>query len=127
MKESKTILTIVFLMILVACNKEDPFPVSAKFTTSIQNNTLTPGERFTVYTSETTGEFLTYFKGDKEGTSYPDGFGTTLEVGADSISLSGYSSEGSYTFTLVATSYGNWGETVDQDVQSIDITVTSTE
>lgn len=127
MKESKIILTIVILMIMQACNKEEPLPVSAKFTTTIQNNTLSVGERFTVYMSETTGEFLTYFKGDKEGTSYVGGFGTSLEVGTDSISLSGYSTEGIYTFTLVATSYGNWGEKMDQDVQSIDITVVSKE
>ncbi len=125
MKVSRTILTAVFLILLLGCNKEDPIPVSARFTSSIQNNTLSTGQRFTIYTGETTGEFLTYFKGDKEQNSFGSGFGISLEVGADSISLSGYSSEGTYTFTLVAISYGDWGKTVSQDIQSIDITVTA--
>ncbi len=75
-----------------------------------------------IYLSDATGEFLTYFKGDLEDNTYPTGYGTTLEVGIDSLVLA-YYNEGTYTFTLVATSYGDWGETVAQDVQSVDINV----
>ncbi|RPI46091.1 MAG: hypothetical protein EHM46_00985 [Bacteroidetes bacterium] len=110
---------------LTGCNKEEPLPVSAAFTTSIQGNTLDVGQGFTVYTSDAEGEFLTYFRGDLESTTYGTGFGASLGIGSDSLVISGYAAAGNYTFTLVATSYGNWGETVAQDVQSIDITVTT--
>ncbi len=123
MKNSIFILAILALLLIpCSCNKEEPAPVSAAFTTSLQNNTTTAGERVTFYTSEATGEFLTYFKGDQEESTYGTGFGTLLEMGTDSLILL-YSSEGVYTFSLVATSYGNWGETLNQDVQSVDITV----
>lgn len=118
------LLTAVFAaLLLTSCNTEDPLPVSAEFTTNIQNNTLATNEGFTVYTSEAEGEFLTYFKGNNEESSWPDGFGRSFEVGTDSVVLSAYGLEGTYTFTLVATSYGDWGETVDQDVQSVEINV----
>ena len=127
MKNRIYILTAISLfLVLSACNTEDPMPVSALFTTNIQNN-LQVGQKFTVYTSESNGEFLTYFKGNSEETSYGTGYGTGMELGTDSLVLSSYVSEGTYTFTLVATSYGNWGETVNQDVQSIDIVVVAAE
>ena len=110
-----------------SCNKEKPLPVSAEFTTNIQNNTLKSNEGFTVYLSEACGEFLTYFKGSRESDSYGTGNGRNIELGTDSMNISAYGTVGTYTFTLVATSYGNWGETVDQDVQSVDITVVAAE
>jgi hypothetical protein len=120
-----------FLLILAlsSCNKEEPLEVSAKFTTNIQNGTLTAKQSFTIYTGETTGEFLTYFKGGKVETTYGTGFGIAIEPGIDSVLMTPYgwavqeSPDTTYTLTLVATSYGNWGETVAQDVQSIDIKV----
>ncbi len=101
-------------------------PVSAAFTTNLQNNTVTTQESVTFYTSDATGEFLTYFRGDQPENTFGTGYGTTLELGTDSLTLN-YYTPGSYTFTLVATSYGNWGETVDQDIQSVDIHVTAPE
>jgi hypothetical protein len=124
MKNNIYFLTVISLfLVLSACNKEDPLPVSSEFTTNIQNNTLTSREGYTVYTSKAKGEFLTYFKGDKEESSFGTGYGTSLEVGSDSLVLSSYGAEGTYTFTLVAISYGNWGETVLQEETSIEITV----
>jgi len=128
MKNNIFILAVISLfLVLSACNSEDPLPVSAKFTTNIQNNTILTNQRFTVYTSGAEGEFLTYFRGNSEETSYGSGYGTSLEVGSDSLVFSSYGAEGTYTFTLVAISYGDWGETVLQDVQSIDITVVPAE
>ena len=98
-------------------------PVSAEFTTNIQNNTLGTSERFTVYTDQAEGEFLAYFKGDKESTTWDTGYGRTFSMGTDSLVISPYGTEGTYTFTVVATSYGNWGETVNRDVKSMEITV----
>lgn len=112
---------------VTGCNEEAPLPVSATFTTNIQNNTLASNEGFTLYLSETHGEFLTYFKGSNEGNTFGTGYGTSIELGIDSMRISPYGAEGTYSFTLVATSYGNWGETVEQDVQSIDITVVPAE
>lgn len=128
MKNSIICITVVSLfLVLAACNKEEPMPVSAKFTTNIQNNTLAANRGFTVYTSETEGEFLTYFRGSSEESSYGTGYGTSMELGTDSLVFSSYGIEGTYTFSLVAISYGNWGETVIEDVQSIDIAVVAAE
>ena len=113
----------LLLLIVPGCNKEEPLPVSAKFTTNIQNNTLGTKKGFTVYLDKTEGEFLAYFKGSTEQNSWGTGYGIPVDPGTDSLSISAYGVEGTFTFTLVATSYGNWGETVEQDVQSIDITV----
>lgn len=122
--KSRYIIPLAFALmtLAVSCNKEEPIPVSAAFTTSLVDNTAMVGQSVTIYTGDASGDFLTYFKGDKEENTYGTGFGTTLEVGSDSLNLI-YNAEGSYTFTLVATSYGNWGETKVQDVQSVDITV----
>ena len=123
--KSKIYLLAMLTLFLIpyGCNKEDPMPVSASFKTNIVNSTLTTKQGFTVYTSEAKGEFLTYFKGSREDNSYGTGNGTVMEAGTDSLVISSYGIEGTYTFTLVSTSYGNWGTTVAQDVQSIDITV----
>ena len=125
MKSNIFFLTIALLvLVLTGCNKEAPMPVSAKFTTNIQNNTLTTKQAFTVYLADAEGEFLAYFKGATEENSWGTGYGIPIDAATDSLNISAYGVEGTYTFTLVATSYGNWGETVEQDVQSIDITVT---
>ena len=118
--------TLALFLLPYSCNKEEPAPVSAAFTTNLQNNTMTAGERVTFYLEDATGEFLTYFRGDNEENSYGTGYGTILDVGTDSLALP-YYNVGTITFTLVATSYGNWGETVNQDVQSVDITVVADE
>ena len=122
--KSKIYLLAILALFLIpySCNKEEPMPTSAAFTTNLQNNTQTAGKSITFYTSNAKGEFLTYFKGEKETDTYGSGKGTILEVGTDSLLLT-YYNEGVYTFTLVATSYGNWGETVNQDVQSVEITI----
>ncbi len=113
---------VALLLCPCSCNKEEPGPTSAAFTTNLQNNTATAGKSITFYTSEATGEFLTYFKGDKPENSYGTGKGTLLELGTDSLLLTYYNA-GEYTFTLVATSYGNWSETVSRDIDSVNITI----
>ena len=117
-----SIAVILLFLVFSACNKEEPQQVSALFTTNLQSNTMTAGAGVTIYTSEATGEFLTYFIGIDSTTTFGTGFGTNIELGTDSLVLN-YYDEGTYTFTLVASSYGNWGETVNQDVQSVDINV----
>lgn len=127
MKNSIFILaTLALFLIPYSCNKEDPQPTTAAFTTNLQNNTQTAGESITFYTGNATGEFLTYFKGEDEDDSFGSGDGTVLEIGTDSL-MQTYYNAGVYTFTLVATSYGNWGETVNQDVQSVEITIMADE
>jgi hypothetical protein len=118
--------TLTLFVIPYSCNKEEPLPTSAAFTTNLQNNTVTTQNGVTFYLSDATGEFLTYFRGDKPENTFETGYGTTLELGTDSLTLN-YYTPGSYTFTLVATSYGNWGETVSQDIQSVDINVIAAE
>jgi hypothetical protein len=123
---SRFIIPVLVLLLMAGpgCNREEPLPVSARFTTNIQNNTLGAKDGFTVYLQEAQGEFLAYFKGATEENSWGTGFGIPIDAATDSLKIAAYGAAGTYTFTLVATSYGNWGETVDQDVRSIEITVT---
>lgn len=123
MKNSIILVAILAILLIPnSCNKEEPGPTSAAFTTSLQNNTMNAGGSVTFYLEDATGDFLTYFRGTDPANTYGTGYGTTLEQGTDSLSLNYYNA-GTFTFTLVATSYGNWGETILQDVQSVDITV----
>ncbi|MDX2432964.1 MAG: hypothetical protein QNK35_18640 [Bacteroides sp.] len=127
MKNSIFLLAILALFLLpYSCNKEEPQPTSAAFTTNLQNNTQKAGEAVTFYLSNAEGEFLTFFKGEDEEDTFGSGSGTILELGTDSL-MQTYYNEGVYTFSLVATSYGNWGTTVSQDVQSLEITITASE
>ena len=123
MKNSIIILAIMaFLLIPYSCNKEDPAPTSATFTTNLQNNTVASGEMVTIYLKDARGEFLTYFAGTDSSNTYGTGSGTPLELGTDSLLLYYYNA-GTFTFSLAAISYGDWGETVSKDVQSVDINV----
>ena len=109
MKNSTIILAILALLVVTySCNKEEPAPTLADFTTNLQNNTVSAGDPVTIYLQETTGEFLTSFVGKDSSNSYGTGFGTPIELGTDSLTLS-YFKEGTYTYTLVAISYGDWG------------------
>ncbi len=117
---------LAFLLILFGCNKEEPAAVSAAFTTNLVNNTVGVGDPVTVYLQDATGEFLTYFMGLDSTDSYGTGTGKSLETGTDSLVLTYYTA-GKYEFTLVAISYGNWGETVSEARQSLDITVVADE
>lgn len=130
--EMKTILksTIcIILLFLAACNKEPATQPSANFTTSLNNNTTTTGTSFVVYTDKIIGEWAVYFKGADSVTTYSDDFyravGVNIDLGLDSISVSGYNLAGEYPFTVVASSSGNWGEEYLQDVKSITISVTT--
>ncbi len=115
----------VAVLALTACVKEEPGDTSASFTTNISNNTLSTGEEFTIYLERASGDFLTYFKGDIDETTYGNAgaAGTPVDADSDSITVSGYASAGIYTFTLVARSFGNWSEDMAEDVQSINITI----
>lgn len=119
------VLFTVAVLVLAACVKEEPGDTSASFTTNISNNTLNTGEEFTVYLYNATGDFLTYFKGSTEENTYgkQGAAGIPIDADSDSVVVSGYSDAGTYTFTLVARSFGNWSEDVAEDAQSINITV----
>ncbi len=130
MKKIFSLIIICAVTVLVSCNKEPLKSPSADFTTNLQNNTIPVKESFVLYLDNVEGEFLTYFKGDKEETIYsPDNpraegvFITDNEV--DSVIVNGYNSEGVFKFTLVAASSGNWGEDYETTTKSVDITVTA--
>lgn len=146
----KYALLMVFgVLVFAGCNKEEPQETSADFTTSIENGTLEEGEGFTVYLDNVTGEFLTYFSGNKQSTIYdpeePRREGTAIDTEADSIDIRGYRITADtlvfdgeelindtidgvvhkdFVFTMVAASSGNWSEDYVQDVKSMRITVT---
>ncbi len=115
----------IAVLVLTACVKEEPGDTSANFTTNISNNTLGTGAGFTVYLDNASGDFLTYFKGDTEESTYGNqgAAGIAIDADSDSVVVSGYSDAGTYTFTLVARSFGNWSEDIAEDAQSITITV----
>lgn len=127
MKNNIKYIALVFVVVVIFCGcvNEEPQETSASFTTNIENGTLNTGEGFTLYLTDAKGEFLTYYKGDTEETTYGIGTkGAALEdPETDSLSISGYPQAGDYTFTLVAISYGNWSEDMAKDEQSITINV----
>lgn len=127
MKKASIIIIFLMLVVTLACNKEEALKPSADFTTNIQGNTLPAGQGFTVYLDKVQGEFLVYFRGLTEATTYSptDGrrLGTPFTSEVDSLSIGGYSAPGEYTFTIVASSSGNWTKDYEQDVKSITITV----
>lgn len=134
MKKNFLMLMFGVLVIAYSCNKEPAIEPKANFSTNIENNTLEPAQGFTVYFHETEGEFVTYFKGDRESKTYspddPTREGVFVTKGTDSVTVGGYSAaelsaDTTYTFTVVASSSGNWGEEYLQDVQSIQITVSN--
>ena len=117
----------ILLIFTFGCNKEDAIPPSADFTTNLQNNTVKKGTGFTIYLDNVQGEFLVYFKGATEATTYsvidPTRTGTPFSTALDSLVVPGYSASGEFVFTVVASSSGNWAEDYLQDVKSITIKV----
>jgi hypothetical protein len=114
-------------LFLAACNKEPATQPSAEFTTNLNNNTITTGTPFVVYTNKIVGEWAVYFRGADSVTTYSVDFyraeGVNIDLGLDSISVSGYNLAGEYPFTVVASISGNWAEDYLQDVKSITISV----
>jgi len=125
--KSKIIFLALLIVSILACNKEEGVKPSADFTTNIQNNLLPTGKNFTVYLDNTSGEFLVYFKGGTEETTYDPvdetRLGTVISNDTDSVVVTGYNNPGQYVFTIVASSSGNWGEDYLQDVKSVTINV----
>ena len=119
--------TLIFLLIAFGCNKEEAITPSADFTTNLQNNTLKKGASFTLYLDNVQGEFMVYFKGATEATTYsatdPTRTGTPFSADLDSLIVPGYSASGDFVFTVVASSSGNWAEDYLQEVKSITIKV----
>jgi hypothetical protein len=118
---------LIFFLIVIGCNKEEAITPSADFNTNLQNNTLKKGTSFTIYLENVQGEFLVYFKGNTEETTFnpedPTRLGTPFSVDLDSLEIPAYNNVGEYTFTVVASSSGNWAEDYIQDTKSITITV----
>jgi len=117
---------LVLLIVLIAgCNKEPAIEPSAEF--SVNKTTLEVQESFVIYTDKLQGEWASYFKGNDSTTTYSKDFyrakGTPIDLDLDSVSVSAYNFPGEYSFTVVASSSGNWAEEYLQDVKSVTITV----
>jgi hypothetical protein len=127
MKKATMMIALGMLVFSLACNKEDAIKPSADFTTNIQGNTLEVNQGFTVYLDNVQGEFLVYFRGLTEATTYSatdkSRQGTPFSNDLDSLEIGGYASAGEYQFTIVASSSGNWAQDYEQDLKSITITV----
>ncbi|MFP4288237.1 MAG: hypothetical protein ACOC2E_06975 [Bacteroidota bacterium] len=132
MKKNIFIAAVFMVLLAYGCNKEEAITPSAEFSTNIESNTLSSGQGFVVYLDQTQGEFLTYFRGHRERNTYdandPKRQGTAISNDLDSVVVAGYpapdlATDTTYTFTMVASSSGNWAEDYLQDVKSIEITV----
>jgi hypothetical protein len=119
---------VLIIIILSSCNKEPAIEPSADFTTNLINNTTQVKTDFVIYTDKVKGEWATYFKANDSVHTYRTDFyraiGVTLDLELDSVVIGGYSSAGSYPFTIVASSSGNWNKDYVQDVKTLTITVT---
>lgn len=126
----KIIISAVVMLFIVTmgCNKEEAITPSADFTTNLENNTIKRGKGFTIYLDNVQGEFLVYFKGNNENSTYsaddPTRLGTPISRDLDSLNIAGYTATGEFTFTLISSSSGNWSEDYFQDIKSISISVT---
>jgi hypothetical protein len=127
MKQILIFSTLIILLITAGCNKEEAITPSADFTTNLQNNTLKKGLTFTIYLDNVQGEFLVYFKGNNETSTYdpedPTRVGVNFSVDLDSLVIPAYNNAGDYVFTVVASSSGNWAQDYLQDTKSITIKV----
>lgn len=128
MKNKVLYILAISVFFMLSCSEQEPAEVSAEFTTNIVNNTLEVKQNFTIYLDQAKGEYFTYFKGDAPTNVFdPNSFnakGIAVEEGVDSVLITSYRIPGEYQFTLVATSWGNYGEDFNQEYKSIDITVT---
>lgn len=124
----KKLLLLIPLIILTLwnCTKEDAEPPTAKIHTNLVNNTIAKQAKFSLYLDQTHGEFITYFKGDAPKRTYTKGdytiAGSSIAADADSVEIS-YGIVGQYTLTLLARSYGNWGDEELTAIDSVRITV----
>lgn len=127
MKQIVIYTTLFILLFAFGCNKEDAIAPSADFTTNLQNNSVEKGKSFTIYLDNTQGEFIVYFAGNSEETTYsysnPTRLGVAFSTDLDSLNIPAYYSEGEFVFTVVASSSGNWANDYLQDVKSITIKV----
>jgi hypothetical protein len=125
MKKVLFLITVI-LLVIWSCQKEPAIKPSAKFTTSIVNNTIARKVKFMLYLDQTQGEFITFFKGDAPQRTYKkDDYTVTGDKveATDSVEVSAYGVAGEYTFTVLAISYGNWGGEQLEAVDSIRIKV----
>lgn len=127
MKKILSLILIVAVAGSFSCVKEPAPDVSADFTTNLVNNTLKMKQDFVVYLHNVEGDFITYFDGSSPTKVYSDTLlnasGRAIDANLDSAVVRGYRSPGEYEFTLVVSSYGNWGEDLNRDSKSIMITV----
>jgi hypothetical protein len=124
----KKILILIPLVLLTIwnCTKEEADAPYAKIHTNLVNNTIAKSAKFSLYLDQTHGEFITYFKGDAPKRTYTKGdytiAGSSIPADADSVEIS-YGVVGQYTLTLLARSYGNWGDEELTAIDSVRITV----
>ena len=117
---------LLFIIIIVGCNKEPAIDASAEF--SLNKTNLEVRESFVLFADKIEGEWAVYLKGNDSTTTYSKDFyraiGTPIDLDLDSISIPAYNFAGEYSFTVVASSSGNWAEDYLQDVKTVTVTVT---
>jgi hypothetical protein len=128
MKRSIVIIAVLIIGLTASCVQEPAIESSADFSTNLQGNTLTTGSDLVVNLENTKGEFITYFDGKSDETTYaPDNYqaeGVDIsDMEGDSLTIT-YSSPDSIKFTVVASSSGNWAEDFNRDVKSVEFIVT---
>lgn len=118
---------LVFAMLLNwRCTKEEALEPRAEFTLSITDNVGYVMEDIVMRLQNAQGEFLTYYTGDLPNRIYhPDSnlvVGTAIDQSVDSVIFK-YRDPGTFQFTLLAASSGNWTEDYVTDTKTVEITI----
>lgn len=110
----KAIFFTLIAIVMVACNQEPAIQSDASFTIENSDSIFAGSAIQMVFEGQ--GEFVTVYSGDSKRI-YGDPESKGIRLTKETYGFT-YSSQGEYEFTVVASSYGNWGEEEIVDVKS---------
>jgi hypothetical protein len=108
-------------MSFYACEKD---PIEATSIKIKADQTDIPAKEAVVFTFEGNAEFLTFYSGNKNAnySNYPVDKGLPIDIKLKTYQYT-YTKPGTYTATIVASSYGNYAKKQEMVVDSVVITV----
>jgi hypothetical protein len=120
-----TLVLVIMVFLIQSCTKEYAVDTRVKLTSSSQEVEI---NKQVIFYVNGNGEFLTFFTGrpGQEFDSMPTSNGMPDINNGDSIFVR-YSQAGSYKAVLLGRSFGQWGEEMAEDIDSIRIEVQDTE
>jgi len=125
MKTKKLIFAAVSIaMLAFGCTKEPPSIEG--FSASVEDTDIDAGQQVIFTINQGDAEFVTFFSG-KPGSvyeNYPEDNGIQLDLQFSDTYAVTYNEQGQFTATVLAISYGNWAEDVEQTQKTFTINVT---